>query len=57
MGMRSVLLPDLNLLDRMNRERGTTFLFATHDPAIIERSPRVVRLRDGLVTSDERRGS
>jgi len=45
----------VDLLARMNRERGTTFLFATHDAAIIERAPRTVRLRDGSVVSDERR--
>lgn len=47
----------VDLLARMNRERGTTFLFATHDDAIIERAPRTVRLHDGQVISDERRGS
>jgi len=47
----------VELLARMNRERGTTFLFATHDPAIIERAPRTVRLRDGRIVSDERNAS
>jgi putative ABC transport system ATP-binding protein len=45
----------LDLLGAMNRERGTTFVFATHDPAIIERAPRVVRLRDGRLIDDDRR--
>ena len=44
------------LLARTNTERGTTFLIATHDPAIIERSPRTVRLLDGRVVADERAG-
>ena len=35
-----------------NQKRGTAFLFATHDPAIIERAPRVVELRDGCVMGD-----
>jgi putative ABC transport system ATP-binding protein len=39
----------VDLLARMNVERGTTFLFATHDPAIVARAPRTIRLRDGLV--------
>lgn len=47
----------VDLLARMNRDRGTTFLFATHDDAIIERAPRTVRLHDGQVVSDERRAS
>ncbi len=46
----------VDLLARMNAERGTTFLFATHDPSIIERAPRTVRLRDGEVISEQTRG-
>jgi putative ABC transport system ATP-binding protein len=42
----------VELLARLNRERGTTFLLATHDPAIIERAPRTVHLADGEVASD-----
>jgi putative ABC transport system ATP-binding protein len=45
----------VQLLTRLNAERGTTFVFATHDPAIIERAPRVVRLADGRITEDSRR--
>lgn len=45
----------VDLLARMNAERGTTFLFATHDPAIVSRAPRTIRLRDGLVVEDTRR--
>ncbi len=46
------------LLDTMwtlNRERGTTFIFSTHDPKVMERATRLVRLRDGRIESDERR--
>ena len=39
----------VDLLARMNTERGTTFLFATHDPAIVARAPRTIRLKDGMV--------
>ena len=46
----------VDLLARKNAERGTTFLFATHDPAIVSRAPRTIRLRDGLVVEDTRRG-
>jgi len=42
----------VDLLARMNAERGTTFLFATHDPAIVERAPRTIRLVDGTVADD-----
>ena len=47
----------VDLLARTNSERGTTFLIATHDPAIIERSPRTIRLLDGRVVADERAGA
>jgi putative ABC transport system ATP-binding protein len=40
------------LLIALNETRGTTFVFATHDPAIIARSPRVVHLADGRVVDD-----
>lgn len=45
----------LELMESMNRERGVTFLFSTHDPMVIEKARRVVRLRDGRVVADERR--
>jgi putative ABC transport system ATP-binding protein len=41
----------VDLLSRLNAERGTTFLFATHDPAIVARAPRTICLLDGTVTA------
>ncbi len=37
----------LELMERINASRGTTFIFSSHDPAIMKRAHRVVRLRDG----------
>jgi putative ABC transport system ATP-binding protein len=37
------------LLLNLNRERGTTLIIVTHDPAIAEQTQRVIRLRDGLL--------
>jgi putative ABC transport system ATP-binding protein len=37
------------LLRELNRERGTTVLYATHDPELIGLAGRVVALRDGRV--------
>ena len=45
----------VDLMERMNRDRAVTFLFSTHDPMVIERARRVVRLRDGRVVADEAR--
>ena len=47
----------VDLLARMNAERGTTFLFATHDPAIVARAPRTIRLVDGMVVEDVARAA
>jgi len=39
----------LDLMVRINAERGTTFIFSSHDPKVMERAARVVRLHDGQV--------
>ena len=39
----------VELLRRLNREYGTTFLIASHDPAVIESAPDVICLQDGRV--------
>ena len=38
---------------RLNQGTGVTFVFATHDPRVIQYARRVVTLRDGLIVSDE----
>ncbi len=45
----------LDLMERMNVERGVTFLFSTHDPRVMQRARRIVQLLDGQIESDERR--
>ena len=45
----------IDLLFSLNRERGSTLLLVTHDPALAERADRVVSLRDGRVVGDRRR--
>jgi putative ABC transport system ATP-binding protein len=42
----------MDIMDRLNRETGVTFVFATHDPRVIHYARRVVTLRDGLVAED-----
>jgi putative ABC transport system ATP-binding protein len=44
----------LDLMERLNRERRCTFLFSTHDPRVMQRAHRVVRMLDGRIESDER---
>ena len=43
----------LELMVRLNRELGTTFLFSTHDPRVMRRARRVIRMMDGRIESDE----
>jgi putative ABC transport system ATP-binding protein len=37
----------MEIMQRLNEETGTTFVFATHDPRVIPFARRVVTLRDG----------
>ncbi len=39
----------LDLMEHLNREHGTTFLFSTHDQRVVARARRVIHLRDGRV--------
>jgi putative ABC transport system ATP-binding protein len=45
----------LDTMERLNREHGTTFVFATHDPRVMERARRLIRLVDGQIDEDDRR--
>jgi putative ABC transport system ATP-binding protein len=45
----------LDIMEQQNRDRSVTFLFSTHDPRVMERARRIVRVVDGRVESDERR--
>ncbi|MEE8580095.1 MAG: ABC transporter ATP-binding protein [Myxococcota bacterium] len=45
----------IEMMEALNREHHITFLFSTHDPLVMEAARRVVRLRDGRVTGDERK--
>src|SRR5580700_8073428 len=43
----------LDVMEQLNRSTGTTFIFSTHDPQVMERAHRMIRLRDGQISSDE----
>ena len=45
----------MDLMRELNRERGITFIFSSHDSMVLERADRLVRLVDGLVVTDEKR--
>jgi putative ABC transport system ATP-binding protein len=42
----------LDVMEHLNRATGTTFIFSTHDPQVMERAHRLIRLRDGQIVSD-----
>ncbi|MDN3668218.1 ABC transporter ATP-binding protein [Echinicola jeungdonensis] len=43
----------LDMMARMNREEGMTFIFSTHDQRVIDKARRVVTLEDGRIKHDE----
>ena len=47
----------LDLMARLNQEHDATFLFSTHDPMVMERARRVVKILDGRLVEDEKRGA
>jgi putative ABC transport system ATP-binding protein len=47
----------IELMKRINRDQNTTFIFSTHDPAIVKNAGHVIQLRDGIVVSEKRRAA
>jgi putative ABC transport system ATP-binding protein len=43
----------LDAMQELNRDLGTTFIFSTHDPRVMERASRLIRLVDGAIDSDD----
>ena len=44
----------METMTRLNQETGVTFVFATHDPRVIQYARRVVTLRDGLIDANSK---
>lgn len=44
----------MDIMKRLNQETGVTFVFATHDPRVINYANRVVTLQDGIITKDSK---
>ena len=42
----------MEIMTRLTQETGVTFIFATHDPRVIQFARRVVTLRDGLIVEE-----
>ncbi len=43
----------MDLLCQLNKQKSQTFVLVTHDPAVARRADRIVRMRDGLIESDQ----
>jgi putative ABC transport system ATP-binding protein len=46
----------LELMLALNKSEGTTFIFSTHDPMVMDFARRLVRIRDGQIENDEAKG-
>ena len=42
----------MDLMDALNRDKGVTFLFSSHDQNVIDRARRLLSLSDGEITGD-----
>ena len=47
----------MEILLGLNKERGTTLIFVTHDPEIAAQTHRVIHLLDGLIVDEVRNGN
>ena len=42
----------LDIMEKLNKDEGTTFIFATHDARVMKKARRVITIEDGKVLSD-----
>jgi putative ABC transport system ATP-binding protein len=42
----------LDTMEMLNQEKQATFIFSTHDPAVMKRARKLVYLRDGMIDSE-----
>ncbi|HRW05340.1 MAG TPA: ABC transporter ATP-binding protein [Caldilineaceae bacterium] len=43
----------MEIMQRLNQETGTAFIFATHDPRVMAFAKRTVTMRDGRIVSEQ----
>ena len=43
----------LELMAALNKNNNTTFLFSTHDPAVIKFAKKIIILKDGMINSEK----
>lgn len=42
----------IDLIESLNKETGVTCIFTTHDPRLLDRVPRQLKLQDGVISDD-----
>lgn len=43
----------LDIMEKLNKERGITFVFSTHDSRVMSRARRIIQMVDGVVSGEE----
>ena len=43
----------LEIMEKLNEQEGITFIFSTHDPRIMAKAKRIIKLEDGKMVPDE----
>jgi len=46
----------INLMKSINKKQGTTFIFSTHDPVVVDIADHIIRLHDGAISENFKRG-
>jgi putative ABC transport system ATP-binding protein len=46
----------INLMQKLNREQGVSFIFSTHNPEVVQYADRKIKLRDGRIEDVEGKG-
>ena len=44
----------IELMKELNHQEGTTFIFSTHDPRVMERADRIIRIDDGRIVDAQK---
>ena len=42
----------IHLMRDLNEKEGTTFVFSTHDPMIMEHASKIIKLHDGKIVKE-----
>ncbi len=45
----------VDIMEEMNRKLNVTFIFSTHDPLVMDRAHRLIRLVDGKIANDKKK--